>query len=377
MKKILFVSTRNPYSKRYSGDVIGSKKIISILKKNSKLDLVSLGSKEDLSQNNIFIFKKPILLLKIIYAFKSLLFFKPLQFGLFYSKKMEKFIHNRAQDYDLIFFYHIRSSQYLPKDYYGEKIIEMGDLYSKNYNQTFFNLNVFNPIKYIYFLESLLIKNIEKKIFKDFDKIILFSKKEIQEINKLFGKKIIHINVSIDRIKKKYIYSKNNKKILFIGNLKYLPNILAVRDFIKNVLPKLKKNLLDVRFEIVGEVNSFYKFILSFNKDVKCWGQQKNIDKFIKGSICGLANLDIATGMQGKVLSYMSYGLPTICSKKTSHNFEKKVLSYSDNNDLAVKINKLKNDKKLGNQYSKNSIRFVNKFLWKKVQKEYLKIINN
>ena len=111
MKKILFVSTRNPYSKRYSGDVIGSKKIISILKKNSKLDLVSLGSKEDLSQNNIFIFKKPILLLKIINAFKSLLFFKPLQFGLFYSKKMEKFIHNRAQDYDLIFFlsYKIKS----------------------------------------------------------------------------------------------------------------------------------------------------------------------------------------------------------------------------------------------------------------------------
>ena len=33
MKKILFISTRDPYSGRYSGDVIGSKKIINILKK--------------------------------------------------------------------------------------------------------------------------------------------------------------------------------------------------------------------------------------------------------------------------------------------------------------------------------------------------------
>ena len=33
MKKILFVSTRNPYSNRYSGDVIGSKKIVTSLKK--------------------------------------------------------------------------------------------------------------------------------------------------------------------------------------------------------------------------------------------------------------------------------------------------------------------------------------------------------
>ena len=56
MKKILFVSTRNPYSNRYSGDVIGSKKIINILKKNSTLDLVTLDDKEDFSQKNIFIF---------------------------------------------------------------------------------------------------------------------------------------------------------------------------------------------------------------------------------------------------------------------------------------------------------------------------------
>ena len=33
MKKALFVSTRNPFSERYSGDVIGSQKVIKILKK--------------------------------------------------------------------------------------------------------------------------------------------------------------------------------------------------------------------------------------------------------------------------------------------------------------------------------------------------------
>ena len=76
MKKILFVSTRNPYSNRYSGDVIGSKKIVSILKKNNKLDIVTLSDKEDFSQKNIFIFKSPILFFKIINVIKSLFFFK-------------------------------------------------------------------------------------------------------------------------------------------------------------------------------------------------------------------------------------------------------------------------------------------------------------
>ena len=33
--------------------------------------------------------------------------------------------------------------------------------------------------------------------------------------------------------------------------------------------------------------------------------------------------------------------------KKTSRNFEKNVITYKDENDLAVKIHKLKNDKKI------------------------------
>ena len=104
MKKILFISTRNPFSSRYSGDVIGSKKIIDILKKNCELDVVTLGDKKDFSQNNIFIFKSPILILKFVSVIKSLFFLKPLQFGLFYSREMQKFIYDNASNYDLIFF---------------------------------------------------------------------------------------------------------------------------------------------------------------------------------------------------------------------------------------------------------------------------------
>ncbi len=377
MKRILFISTRNPYSNRYSGDIIGSKKIINILKKNNILDVVSLGDKKDFSQKNIFIFQKPFFFSKFLYALKSLIILKPMQLGFFYSDEMKKFINNNAMNYDIIFFYHIRSSQYLPKNFYGKKIIEMGDLYSNNYHQTFKNLNILNPLKYIYFFESLLIKHLEKKIFMKFDKIILFSKNEIKKIEKVFLKKIIHINISIDKIKKKYLFSKKNNKILFIGNLKYLPNILAVKNFSKIILPKLKKKIPDIKFEIIGEINNFDKFLLSKNKNIKCRGSQKNLDKFIKGSFCGLANLEIATGIQGKILTYMSYGLPVICSDKVASNFDKNIVSYNDNADLINKIKKLKNDKKLCNYFSKKSLNYVKKFKWKKVSKEYFKLVKN
>ena len=82
-------------------------------------------------------------------------------------------------------------------------------------------------------------------------------------------------------------------------------------------------------------------------------------------------------GVQGKILSYMSYGLPVICSKKVARNFDKNVISYNNNTDLINKINKLKNNKKLSNFISKKSLTFVAKFVWRKISKEYIKIIKN
>ena len=376
MKKILFISTRDPYSGRYSGDVIGSNKIINVLNKKNILDVVCFGEKP-LSKKNVFKFKKPFFLLRIFYVIKSLILLQPLQFGLFFSKEMERFISSIADNYDIIFFYHIRSSQYLPKNFKGKKIIEMGDLYSSNYLQTFNNLNLFNPLKYVYLLESALVKKVEINIFTKFDKVILFSKNEIKKINKIFIKKIIHINISIDKIKKKYIFSSKNKKILFIGNLRYLPNKLAIKNFIKNTLPKLEKKIPGVNLEVIGDISKINKVLLSSHKRVKFLGVKKNIDKFIKGSFCGLANLTISTGMQGKILSYMSYGLPVICSKKVASNFNKNVLSYSDDNELINKIVSLKNNKKVSTLISKKSLRFINNFTWKKIAKKYLSIIKN
>ena len=64
---------------------------------------------------------------------------------------MKNYISENSQNYDLIFFHHIRSYQYLPKNYYGKTMLDMGDLYSDNYLQTFKHLNIFNPLRYIYF----------------------------------------------------------------------------------------------------------------------------------------------------------------------------------------------------------------------------------
>ena len=226
---------------------------------------------------------------------------------------MKLYIENCANNYDYLFFHTIRSSQYLPNNFHNRIIMEMGDLYSDNYFQTFKNLNFLNPLKYIYYLEGLLVKRIEIKIFDEYDRITLFAKSEVQKINKRFKEKIFQINESVEKVDNKFSFSKKNNRILFIGNLNYLPNFLACRDFIKNILPKLKKVIPDIKFTIIGNINKINKLFISRKANVEILGPKKNLNSFIKDALCGLANLKIATGVQGKVLTYMSNGLPVIC----------------------------------------------------------------
>ena len=379
MKKILFITTRNPFSGRFSGDVMRSSRIIELIKKKNKIDVAFLGDdlKKQKMKNKLFHFNHPNYILKIYYCFTSLLKLKPIQLGLFYSEKFKKFINDNAKNYDILFFYHIRSVQYLPADYRGRKILEMGDIYSDNYKQTYKNLSYFNPFFYFYFIESYLMKILENKSFKIFDKIILFSKKEINQVSKRFKNKILHIPESVNKILKKYRFSEDNHKILFIGNLGYLPNRLACLDFAKNVFPKISLKYPNIEFHIIGNIKKWDKYILSKNPKVKVLGQKSKIDGYIKNSICGLANLKIATGIQGKVLTYMSYGVPAICSYKTASNFGSNVMNYKSNTELLNHINNLKINSSKSRDYSKKSLIYVKKFTWQKISLNYLKLIKN
>ena len=70
MKKILFVSPRNPFSGRYSGDVIRAKKFIYFLSRNNYVKVISLdvqSSKKKESKLNYEGFNHPDFISKAYY----------------------------------------------------------------------------------------------------------------------------------------------------------------------------------------------------------------------------------------------------------------------------------------------------------------------
>ena len=77
----------------------------------------------------------------------------PLQLGFFYSENAHKFIENQHHNYDVIIFHLLRSAKHIPSNFIGKKILEMTDVYSDNYKQTFDQISFLNPLSYLYFLE--------------------------------------------------------------------------------------------------------------------------------------------------------------------------------------------------------------------------------
>ena len=379
MKKILFISPRNPFSGRYSGDVIRTKKFIDHLKKKNYITVVSTGktfSKKKFGNLNLINFKEENFIYKIIYIIFSILRLRPLQLGYFFSNKINNYTIKNYKNFDYIFCQSVRAAPYV-LNLKIKKILDMGDLYSSNYNQVNKIKSILNPVKFIYFIESLLIKKFEKLCLQNFDKILLFSKKEINSL-KIKKNKIKQINFGIDKIKNKFKYNLKNNKIIFIGNIKYLPNKIACQNFISKILPAIIQIHKDIEFHIIGEISKIDELIWKKNKSVKIHGKVKRLDTVISKVFCGLANLNVSSGIQTKLLTYMSYGIPSISSKQVLSNFDvigsTSLPAYENKDEFINLILKLKNNKRFSQLVSAKSLKIIKRFLWNKVLKDIEKI---
>ena len=369
MNKILFITTRYPYP-IFGGDKLRSFDILKFLSKKNQIDLVCLGKKNEISNKNLA-FCKNIKVFHLNFFFRIInsffCFFKlePLQNGFYLSNEMKNYIDDVEGKYDSIICHLLRSSQYLPNKFKKKKILEMTDLQSLAYKELINQLSILNPLKYIYIVEKLLVEKYEKKTFKKFQNIVFVSKNDAAQAKKISKKKIYVVGNAKDFSSKIFKHNKKNNKIIFIGNIKFIPNKQACYNFVKNVLKKINFKYPEVTFHIIGDIGYLDKFFLGNYKNVVIHGKVNNLKNVVKNSICGLCNVKISTGFQNKTLSYMSYGIPAVLSNNSFINTKfkknKEVLVFKNDDELIKNIFNLIKNKKIANRLSINSSAIVQK----------------
>jgi polysaccharide biosynthesis protein PslH len=308
---------------------------------------------------------------------KNLFTGKSLSEGHFWSKKLKHEILSitAKQKFDAVFVYSSSMARYVDFLDVPVKIIDFCDLDSAKFNQ--YSGAVKFPLSYIYKLEAKRLAQLEKRIIKDFDKIMFITKQEKQlfDYGKFVDKIVLLGNgVSVD---KSAFYEKNPVKLnkpalVFTGQMDYLPNIDAVIWFSKEVLPQCRKNNKNICFYIVDRnPASQVKKLHNPKEGVYVTGEVDEIQPYLKESAAFIAPMRIARGMQTKILEAMANGVPVVTSSASSAG-----IGAENNHHLLVadtkeeyinQISKLLKNGSLGQNLVHNANNLLRQeFNWKK-----------
>jgi len=109
---------------------------------------------------------------------------------------------------------------------------------------------------------------------------------------------------------------------VFVGVMNYPPNVEALCWFATNVWPDLKKMYPHAKLEIVGKHPNSEVLALAKHDGIQVTGTVPDVRSHVANADIVIAPLQIARGIQNKVLEALSMGKPVIASPKASHGID-------------------------------------------------------
>jgi sugar transferase (PEP-CTERM/EpsH1 system associated) len=106
----------------------------------------------------------------------------------------------------------------------------------------------------------------------------------------------------------------SGRQIVFTGVMDYFPNIQAVTYFCDQIFPRIRSEVPDATFLIVGARPTRRVGALGHRLGVTVTGQVPDVRPHLRGSAVAVAPLLLARGVQNKVLEAMAIGLPVVAT---------------------------------------------------------------
>jgi polysaccharide biosynthesis protein PslH len=101
-------------------------------------------------------------------------------------------------------------------------------------------------------------------------------------------------------------------RLIFTGQMDYAPNIAAALRVAERLLPLIRHTLPKATFHVVGR-NPTAELLAYHGKDgCHVWGAVEDIRTWLAAADLALVPLEIARGVQNKVLEAMAMGLPVV-----------------------------------------------------------------
>ena len=155
-------------------------------------------------------------------------------------------------------------------------------------------------------------------------------------------------------------------KLLFVGHLRYRPNIRAIRRLLQSIFPAIRETFPDAELTICGR-NPSKKLRRMADRiaGVKLVGDPVDLRPYYAVATIVAAPLTEGGGTRIKILEAISMGLPIIATPKAVEGLElvsnEMFLEANDDSDLIAAIRKLANDKVLRHKLVNTSQSFISR----------------
>ena len=242
---------------------------------------------------------------------------RPIQCGYYYSSSFNRLFKKiiKTEKPDLYISHLLRMVPFLENaKLQGKSIVEMTDALSKTYAlATGAKGNTL--LQNIYKIEKHLIAKYERFVVRHYPKVVLVSQSDIDFLSSHMEEEHteslkLHAN-GVEYLSEVANHT-DTKKICFIGHMQSLQNQDAVIHFVNDIFPLILAKKPDMKFYVVGAHPPKSILKLDNGKNIFVTGFVEDLNKFVADSCIAVAPVQIAAGIQNKVLVALANGIPVV-----------------------------------------------------------------
>ncbi len=208
-----------------------------------------------------------------------------------------------------------------PKELAGARPIHVLDLVDvDSRKRAAYAATATGPMKWVYGQESQRLARIESGNEDRFDRISVVSQPEAETYREHLrdhpGLSVVENGVDLDYFAP--LPDIASQTAVFVGVMNYKPNVEAAQWYVKEVLPLVRRKLPHAQFLIVGRDPSPRVKALKNHDGVRVIGTVPDVRPYIESAAAVVAPLQVARGVQNKVLEAMACQRAVVCSPQAA-----------------------------------------------------------
>lgn len=289
---------------------------------------------------------------------------KPLSLAAFHDGRLERYVHEvlAHNPVDVIYVFSGQMAQYVPADFRGRVVADLVDVDSAKFEAYAAKGRGFRS--WMERREGKLLSAEEACIAHTRDVTLLISQAEAGLLRSRLpdpADPSAHVCAMGNGMDSEgfdpslvepeaHMLEKSAPRLIFTGQMDYAPNVEAVTRAMDRVMPLVRKVYPEATLHIVGRNPPASLQARSGKDGIEVWGRVEDIRPWLAAADIALIPLEIARGVQNKVLEAMSMQVPVVLSPGAATGIEacdgRDFIIAADDEDLAEAVIGLAGDEK-------------------------------